>query len=337
MSPAIELTQLSKSYAKRGSPPLQAVVDLSLTIPAGQVIGFLGPNGAGKTTTIKMMCGLVEPTTGQVTLNGWPIRGNRGAAMRQVGAVLEGTRNIYWRLTAWQNLLYFGRLKGYGGKALRHRAEALLKDLDLWDRRGDEVKEFSRGMQQKVAIACALIADPPIVLLDEPTLGLDVHAARTVKEWVKELARTQGKTIVLTTHQLDMAEELCERVVIIRQGTMVVDEPTAKLLNLFQQAYYELRLDLAHEELPIDIEQLPLLHATFACENGQTLITGALDEEATIYQLLARLEERNVPLLSVKRAQPNLEDVFVEVTRTKEERAKEEQANKKQTNEEQKS
>ncbi|MCB0062101.1 MAG: ABC transporter ATP-binding protein, partial [Caldilineaceae bacterium] len=305
MPPAIELTQLSKIYAKRGSPPLQAVADLNLTVPPGQVIGFLGPNGAGKTTTIKMICGLVEPTTGYARLNGFDVRRQRNMAMRQVGAVLEGTRNIYWRLSAWQNLLYFGRLKGVGGSALRQRAEALLKELELWDRRGDEVKEFSRGMQQKVAIACALIADPPIVLLDEPTLGLDVHAARTVKEWVKQLARTQGKTIVLTTHQLDMAEELCERVVIIRQGQMVVDEPTAKLLSLFQQEYYELRFDLAHETLAEQIAALPLVHPTVTGENGQTLLTGALAGDATIYQVLAQLEQHNVPLLSVKRAQPN--------------------------------
>lgn len=317
VAPAIELNQLSKTYAKRGGPPLQAVANLNLMIPAGQVIGFLGPNGAGKTTTIKMMCGLVEPTTGDVLLNGFHVRRQRRAAMHQIGAVLEGTRNIYWRLSAWQNLLYFGRLKGYGGKALRQRAEALLKELELWERRGDEVKEFSRGMQQKVAIACALIADPPIVLLDEPTLGLDVHAARTVKEWMKQLARTQGKTIVLTTHQLDLAEEICERVVIIRQGQMVVDEPTAKLLNLFQQEYYELRLDLASEAVAAHAAQLPLVHPTVTGENGQTLITGALADEATIYQVLAQLAQHNIPLLSVKRAQPNLEEIFVEVTRTR--------------------
>lgn len=315
MPPAIELTQLSKRYTKRGSPPLDAVVNLNLTVPPGQVIGFLGPNGAGKTTTIKMICGLVEPTAGHVALNGLDVRRQRGIAMYQVGAVLEGTRNIYWRLSAWQNLLYFGRLKGFGGQPLRRRAEALLQELDLWDRRHDEVKEFSRGMQQKVAIACALIADPPIVLLDEPTLGLDVHAARTVKEWVKRLARTQGKTIVLTTHQLDMAEELCERVVIIRKGQMVVDEPTAQLLSLFQQEYYELRLGLAQEAIAELSQRLPMEHPTINGENGQTVLTGALADDVTIYQLLAHLEQHNVPLFSVKRAQPNLEEVFIEVTR----------------------
>lgn len=311
---AIQLTQLSKAYAKRGSDPLQAVSNLNLSVPQGQVIGFLGPNGAGKTTTIKMMCGLVEPTTGQVKLHGFNVRSQRGIAMRHIGAVLEGTRNIYWRLTAWQNLVYFGRLKGFGGRQLRQRAEKLLKELDLWERRKDEVKEFSRGMQQKVAIASALIADPPIVLLDEPTLGLDVNAARTVKEWVKELARSENKTIVLTTHQLDMAEELCERVVIMSHGKMIVDEPTPKLLNLFQHEYYELRLDSPIEQTTSHLANWPLIQPNVSDEGGQTLVTGALADGNTVYQLLAAVEETTIPLISVQRSQPNLEEVFVQVT-----------------------
>ena len=207
---AIEMISLSKTYPKRKGPPVQAVVDLSLAIPPGQVFGFLGPNGAGKTTTIKMMCGLVTPTTGVARLNGYDVSTRRGDAMRQVGVVLEGTRSVYWRMSAWENLMYSGRLKGRRGKELKARAEWLLEELDLWDRRKDTVREFSRGMQQKVSIACALVADPPIVLLDEPTLGLDVQSARTVKEWIRRLASEQGKTVLLTTHQLDMAQELCD-------------------------------------------------------------------------------------------------------------------------------
>src|SRR6266542_3658723 len=211
---AIEVAGLSKSYRKRGRPPVHAVRPLDFTVPAGQIFGFLGPNGAGKTTTIKMLCGLIAPDT---------------------GAVLEGTRNVHWRMSAWQNLAYFGGIKGCAGSEIRDRAEALLHDLELWPRRHDYVQTFSRGMQQKVAIACALIADPPIVLLDEPTLGLDVHSARTVKEWIVHLALNRGKTVVLTTHQLDMAEEVCDRVAIMRGGALIADEPIRDLLSLFRQ------------------------------------------------------------------------------------------------------
>src|SRR5437667_7543916 len=157
--------------------------------------------------------------------------------MRQIGAVLEGTRNVYWRLSAWENLMYFGHLKECFGKELKIRAEQLLRELDLWDRRGDVLRTFSRGMQQKVAIACALVSNPSIVLLDEPTLGLDVQAALTVKEWVAKLAHEQGKTIVLTTHQLDLAQDVCDSVAIMRKGCLITYRPLAELLHLFHQHY----------------------------------------------------------------------------------------------------
>ena len=233
---AIEIDSLSKTYNKGKRAQVRAVQDLSFAVPAGQVFGFLGPNGAGKTTTIKMLCGLVTPTSGTARLNGYDVARRRGEAMRQFGVVLEGTRSVYWRLSAWENLQYFGRLKGRRGRDLKSRAEWLLGELDLWERRKEQVRELSRGMQQKVAIACALIADPPIVLLDEPTLGLDVQSARTVKTRIRRLASEQGKTVLLTTHQLDMAQELCNRVAIINEGRLVADRSMGDLLGLFRKS-----------------------------------------------------------------------------------------------------
>ena len=314
MTNAIEVIDLSKTYGKRGQAPLRAVSDLNLTVPAGQVIGLLGPNGAGKTTTIKMMCGLVEPTAGQIQLNGADVARQRSLAMQQIGAVLEGTRNIYWRLTALQNLIYFGRLKGGWGKVIKRRAEQLLRELGLWERRDDPVTAFSRGMQQQVAIACALMADPPIVLLDEPTLGLDVHAARTVKAWVQELSAGRGKTVVLTTHQLDMAEELCQRVVIIRRGQVVADQPTEELLNLFGREYYEIRLAGQLDTVPKQNDNPWLASWSIGHENGQTVLTGPVSADVGLYSLLADLAQIGLPLLAVNRAAPSLEDVFVQLT-----------------------
>ena len=208
MPQAIEISSLNKIYNPRKGVQIHAVKDLHLNVPVGTIFGFLGPNGAGKTTTIKMTCGLVQPTSGTIRVNGNDVWNKRFSAMTQIGTVLEGTRNIHWPLSAWENLHYFGNLKGMHGKKLSQCAEGRLKEMDLWDRRKDPVKVFSRGMQQKVAVACALIADPPIVLLDEPTLGLDVQAARTIKEMVVRIAREQGKTVILTTHQLDLAQEV---------------------------------------------------------------------------------------------------------------------------------
>ena len=149
MPDAIEISCLNKVYTPRKGMQIHAVKDLSLNVPSGTIFGFLGPNGAGKTTTIKMTCGLVLPTSGNIRLNGVDIFTRRFAAMRQIGAVLEGTRNIHWPLSAWDNLHYFGNLKGISGKTLSLRAEELLKEMDLWDRRKDPVKVFRAACSKK--------------------------------------------------------------------------------------------------------------------------------------------------------------------------------------------
>ena len=304
---AVEIAGLSKTfYSKHG--PIKAVDNLTLAIPAGQVFGFLGPNGAGKTTTIKMMLGLVKPDAGRVRLHGYDVEQSRSAAMRQVGAVLEGSRNVYWTLSAWQNLLYFGRLKGLSADSIRPRAEYLLQSLGLWERRHEQVGGFSRGMQQKVAVAAALIADPPIVLFDEPTVGLDVEAARTVKDWITELATQHGKTIVLTTHQLHVAEELCHRIAIIREGSIVADRPVDELLGRFlQQDRYQITVRGRADGL-----SLPSGFTTRA-EDNSTVIAGPIEDQNVLYTLVDTLRVGGLSLLSVSQVQPDLEDVFLEL------------------------
>lgn len=309
MTAAIEIDGLRKVYTKRNGPAVVAVDDLNLSIPAGQIFGFLGSNGAGKTTTIKMACGLVLPTSGSIALSGYDVQRQRGQAMRQIGAVLEGTRNIYWRLTAWQNLLYFGRIKGVTGAGLKERAERLLRELELWERRNDPVRDFSRGMQQKVAIACALVADPPIVLLDEPTLGLDVQAGRTVRRWVEKLAREEGKTVVLTTHQMDLAEGLCDRVAIMSQGKLLTNRPTGELLDLFRQETYDLRFREKMDEAVL----ARFDGFTPREENGNTILSGTISEHDRLYRLIETAEVQGLELLGVAQAEPNLEEIFVQL------------------------
>jgi len=239
---AIKLEDVSKIYHQKDKKEVRAVHHLNLAVEPGQVFGFLGANGAGKTTTIKMICGLIIPTSGTITVGGYDIARQRSEVMSQIGVVLEGTRNIHWRLSAWQNVMYAGRLKNCHGKTLRQNAERLLRELDLWERRNDETRFFSRGMQQKVAIACALITDPSIILLDEPTLGLDIQATRTVKAWILKLVKEQGKTVILTTHQLDVAQDLCQRIAIMRQGQLLTNRPLSELLQIFRQEYYQIRV-----------------------------------------------------------------------------------------------
>jgi ABC-2 type transport system ATP-binding protein len=309
---AIQIDALSKTYRQKDGTPIQAVRNLSLSVPVGQVFGFLGPNGAGKTTTIKMICCLVKPTSGNVRVNGHDVWRRRSAAIRQIGAVLEGTRNVHWPLSAWDNLIYFGHLKGLWGKELATRAEQLLRELELWDRRKDLVRTYSRGMQQKVAIACALIADPPIVLLDEPTLGLDVRAARTVEELVGRLAREQGKTVVLTTHQLDMAQKLCDRVAIISKGRIIANQPVEELLDLFSEEYYQIKVK---GHLPAEITSR-FDGLTVEEENGNTILSGPIADQNALHDILGRLHDLALPLLSASRAEPDLEEIFVRMLDT---------------------
>lgn len=307
---AIEIESLTKVYGKRATQ-IRAVDNMSLSIPPGQILGLLGPNGAGKTTTIKLICGLVSPTSGWVRVNGYHIGRQRSRAVLQLGAVLEGGRNVYWSLTALQNLFYFGRLKGLRGNEIAPRAERLLRELGLWDVRDAQVGGFSRGMQQKVAVAAALITDPPILLLDEPTIGLDVEAARTVKDWIVGLAYEQHKTVVLTTHMLDMAQELSDRIAVVRAGKIIANLPVPELLSKFRQDRYRIvlgsRSELRDLELPAG--------TTVSHEDGTTTLTAPGLADHDLYGLLARLGEANLTLRSVTQIEPDLEEIFLRLMR----------------------
>jgi ABC-2 type transport system ATP-binding protein len=304
--PAIELSGLTKRY-RRGRGWFTAVNDVTLTVPRGQVIGLLGPNGAGKTTTIKMACGLILPTAGTIRLNGYDVGRRRSDAVRQTGAVLEGSCNVYWPLTAWQNLMYFGRLKGLRTAEIKPRAQRLLAGLGLWDRRDETVGSFSRGMQQKVAIAAALITDPPILLLDEPTIGLDVEAARTVRDWIAHLSADEGKTIVLTTHQLAIVQELGDRIAVIRRGEIIADLPTAELLSRFAEDRFEVRAAGPRSGLSGKLPDGALAEAD--ADTTRVLLRDA--DQGRLHHFLEELRAAGVLLLSVTQAQPDLEEIFL--------------------------
>lgn len=306
MSHALELQSLTKLFTTESKDPFRAVDDVNITIPQGQIFGFLGQNGAGKTTTIKMICGLVIPTSGTVTLNGYSLHTQRDMALNQIGAVLEGNRNIYWQLTPAQNLSYFGHHKKLYGSYLTDRIDYLLNELDLIKHKHKLVGELSRGMQQKVAIACALIADPSIIILDEPTLGLDVPASRMLQEWIERLAREKNKTILLTTHQLDIAEKLCHRIAIMHQGKLISDTFKDELLHSFSQEVYEITvagtvLDKVH--LFPDMELIQ--------QTDKAIFSCAVVDQDQLYCNLELLKLHNLSLVSLKKMKPNLEDIFM--------------------------
>ena len=296
----LEVEQLQKIYRSAGKT-IEAVRDVSFNIASHEVLAFLGANGAGKTTTIKMIAGLVLPDRGQVKIAGRDPH-QQAIALKSVGAVLEGNRNVYWRLTPEENLEYFGVLRGLSGYVARQRAKILLERFELIPKRNTIVQNLSRGMQQKLAIAVALIHEPQLLLLDEPTLGLDVEATQTVKALVREIAG-EGRAILLTTHQLDIAEELSDRVAIIDQGEIVAQERTETLIQQFSGDAY--RIDLEQE---MDHDRITKLNAIEAVIEGKTVY---IRQTELLYHALEILKPLSI--VRVEKDQASLVDVFLKL------------------------
>lgn len=298
----LEAQNLQKTYRSRRQV-FTAVADVSLKLAAGEVLAFLGPNGAGKTTTIKMIAGLILPDSGWVTVAGRnPHQDVR--ALRAIGAVLEGNRNLYWRLTPIENLEYFGVLRGLTRRVAQQHSRDLIERFELGDKRQTLVQNLSRGMQQKLAIAVALMHDPQLLLLDEPTLGLDVEATASVKRLVREIA-AEGRAILLTTHQLDIAEELSNRVAVINQGEIVVEEPTAELIRQFSDSAYMIQL-----EQPLDILRASKITALGATVEAQQI---TIRDPEILYSALEIL--RPLPIVTMGRQQASLTDIFLSFVR----------------------
>lgn len=296
----LEAQHLKKIYRSKGNQ-FPAVRDVSLRIAAGEVLAFLGPNGAGKTTTIKMIASLILPDEGWVRIAGMdPHRDTR--ALRSLGAVLEGNRNLYWRLTPEENLEYFGVLRGLSRKLAQQRGGELLERFELIEKRKTVTQNLSRGMQQKLAIAVSLVHDPQLLLLDEPTLGLDVEATQHVKSLVREIA-AEGRAILLTTHQLDIAEELSDRVAIINQGEIVAEEPTSELIRQFSGTAFSIEL-----ESNLEGDRAQKIEALGGTIQGNTVY---IRDPELLYHALAILEP--LPLVRVEKDQANLTDIFLKL------------------------
>ncbi|MCC6604583.1 MAG: ABC transporter ATP-binding protein [Anaerolineae bacterium] len=309
----VEAKSLTKIYP---GAPKAAVSDLNLALHPGEIVALLGPNGAGKTTAVKMIAGLVLPTTGRVRVMGHDIVQARTVGVRHIGAVLEGARNLYWRLSAEENLRYFGTLRLTPRRELSRRINELLILFDLEAQRHQEVRHFSRGMQQKLAIAAALLHDPDILLLDEPTLGLDVKAARQLEETIAQLAREQGKAILLTTHMMDVAEKLAQRITVIYRGQEIVSEETRSLLHRYsaQRDMVEIHIVGSITQAFETQVQRTVPDAVFSDEKGTTrLLLPALDQ-AQLLRLLQQLDAEGITIQEVGRRRARLEEIFLSLT-----------------------
>ena len=309
-----QMIQVSKHYSGREQP---AVDKLSLQIHAGEIFSLLGPNGAGKTTTVKLLAGLVLPSVGDVFVMGIDMRRQRTRGTRHIGAVLEGARNLYWRLSARENLRYWGSLRLVPRHELESRIDRLLGVLDLAQHQDQEVRTFSRGMQQKLAIAAALLHDPAVLLLDEPTLGLDVAAARQLEESVLHLAHDEGRAVLLTTHTMALAERLSDRILVMREGRQVASDTTGQILRQvdFYHNLVQVRVDGLLPTM-LDLEEFTKTYPQIGVEvsGSQTLLLWTEPAQDRLLQLLQFLDTNGIQIVDVSRRQPTLEDAFLHLT-----------------------
>jgi len=220
-------------FARGQKKVVHAVKDLSLEIPQGKITGVLGINGAGKTTTIRMLVSVIAPTSGSLTMNGVDAVKNHLWVKERINVISGGERNLYWRLTAKENLRYFGSLYGLSGASLNEKIADLLETVGLEEAADIPVERYSKGMKQRLQIARGLINDPEYLFMDEPTLGLDIVIAKEIRRLVQELAKEKKKGILLTTHYIREAEELCDYIYVLDKGEIIAQGTREELKELF--------------------------------------------------------------------------------------------------------
>ena len=313
--PVLEVRELTKVYRGRRGGDVLAVDRVSFSVRKNEVVGLLGPNGAGKTTTIKSIAGLIEPTSGEIWLDGVDALQDRKRALGRVAAVLEGNRNIYWRLTTWENLEFFAGLQGLPVRKVRGYIDDLLELFDLKGKQRTPARKLSRGMQQKLAVACALVKQTEVLLLDEPTLGLDVETSYELRHILKEMAARGERTILLSSHDMNVVQDICERAIIINEGRIVTDDRIENLLKLFQASAYRFEIAgrLAQEQETRLRERFPLLQ--IEATDHRTYIDADLKDSAEIYEVIEILRGGRAKIESIDHKEPNLEEIFLRIVK----------------------
>jgi ABC-2 type transport system ATP-binding protein len=285
-----------------------AVDSLTLDVTEGEVFGFLGPNGAGKTTTVRMLTSLIGPTSGTATVGGFEL-GKEDTNIRRTVGVLTETPGMYENLSAEYNLRIFAEL--YEVKETERQIERYLKMLGLWERRYDAAGTFSKGMKQKLAIARALLHEPRILFLDEPTAGLDPEGAHLVREFIAELKK-EGRTIFLCTHNLEEADHLCDRVGVFKTRLLVVDTPTKLRASVFgRKVIFHLRT--ANEFITEDIRKLPYVREVKVVENK--LVVTLDDPESRNPEIVRSLVNAGADIQFVGELRHSLEDVYLQLVK----------------------
>lgn len=301
MEKQIEINQLTKRYGT-----LVAVKEVSLTIPQGMVFGLLGPNGAGKTTLVNILTTLMKPTSGSASVRGYDVVKD-GARVRSLIGVVPQENNLDRYLTARENLIFHAKMHGMHPSSYNLRVDELLSLMGLAERQKDFPNKFSTGMQRRLVVARALVHDPQILFLDEPTTGLDPQAKRLL--WDYFLSLKGKRTLFLTTHNMEEAEFLCDWITIIDHGSPIASGTPPQLKEMAEDSwFYEVQVAKPEEYLQI-FRALPFV-ATSSLQDGQIRV--ALRKGATLGNLVEQIKPQDLKKLSSR--QPSLEDIFLKLT-----------------------
>ena len=303
---AVRLEGVVRRYGE-----LEAVRGIDLTIGRGDFFGLLGPNGAGKTTTLGMICGLIDPTRGRILIEGDARRPLAGATKRKLGLVPQEFA-FYPTLTARENLAFFGRIYGLAGHRLGERIEAVLAIAQLQGRDREPITQFSSGMKRRLNIAIGLLHEPEILVLDEPTVGVDAQSRSAILETLRNLNR-EGTTVVYSTHYMEEAERLCNRVAIIDQGRVMAADAPRELVRAFATGLIEVQL--GRPATTVLLAQLRRIGSVEQAGPDATNITVSTTQpEVALPELLGLVQAAGLPIRRLHLLEPNLEAVFLALT-----------------------
>ena len=299
----IEVENLSKSFGE-----VKAVSEISFTVNEGEIFGFLGPNGAGKSTTIRMLTGVLRPTSGIVKMFGKNFWENP-IPIKQVISSVSETANVYNDLNGMYNLMLMAQLYGISKKVREERAVMLLKQFELYDKCNLKAKAYSKGMKQRLLICMALMSEPTILFLDEPTSGLDVQTSILVRHLIKEYNK-KGMTIFLTTHNMDVANELCNRIAIINNGKIVSLNTPENLKKLFQENHkieFSFNRDVNLEEL----KKISSIKEVEKAKEGWCLIVN--DVNKSLVEIIEFAKLHRLEITRIFTPEPSLEEIFLKI------------------------
>jgi ABC-2 type transport system ATP-binding protein len=326
---AVEARQLSRDYistkrshifGRKSTTVIKALDQVDFEIQDGELFGLLGPNGAGKTTTVKILCTLLEPTSGHAFVKGYDVVKDAGHVRKIVNMVAGGERMLYYRLTGRENLKYFADLYDVPKREMTARVNSLLELMGLSDRADDEVEKYSKGMRQRLQVCRGLINDPEVLFLDEPTLGLDVNIAKDLRNFIRDkIVREQGKTVLLTTHYMYEAEEMCSRVGFISKGKLVAVGASEELKRKLPSGFsIEILVARLTDEAISGLSQLESVKKVITTDyegeaEGEKIdrLVVNVDSDKALPHVLSLMAAKRCRVISFNLRGPTLEDLFM--------------------------